>query len=295
MNQIEGSICVITGANSGIGKAAATEMARMGARVVMVCRSRERARQALVEICQDSGSSTVDLLIADLSVQSQIRSLGARIRDNYPQVDVLINNAGLYRAKREVTEDGLEMTFAVNHLAYFLLTLELLDTLKDSAPSRIINVSSAAHARATMDFDDLQSEKKYRGSRAYRRSKLANLLFTFELARRLEGTGVTANALHPGLVNTRFGRPGNGLLSTLFKVGRPILLSSEEGARTTVHLASSPELDGTSGLYFEKEKPATSSKASLDIEAAQRLWTESLALTGFQEDPLPDLSTAAGS
>lgn len=287
MNQIEGSICVITGASAGIGKATATEMARLGARVVMVCRNRERGRKALVEICHASGSSSVDLLLADLSVQAEVRALASRIASDYPQVDVLINNAGLFRWKRELTADGLEMTFAVNHLAYFLLTLSLLDTLRESAPSRIINVSSAAHRGATMDFGDLQGENKFRGFRAYRRSKLANLMFTYELARRLESTGVTTNAVHPGMVASRFGRPGNGLFSVLFRAAAPLMRSPEEGARTTIYLASSPDLDGVNGGYFVNEKQIESSTASHDTEAAQRLWSESLALTGFDEDPLP--------
>ena len=287
MNQIEGSTCVITGANSGIGKAAAAEIARMGARVVMVCRSRERGRQALVEVIQASGSSTVDLLIADLSVQEQVRELGAKIAADYPQVDVLLNNAGLFRTKREVTEDGLEMTFAVNHVAYFLLTLSLVDTLKASSPSRVVNVASGAHRGAKLDFDDLQTERRYGGWKAYKRSKLANLLFTFELSRRLEGSGVTANALHPGVVATAFGRAGNGFFSFLWSLGNGFMRSPAQGAQTSIHLATSPDVDGITGRYFANEKLAGSSTHSLDEAAALRLWSESLTLAGLDEDPLP--------
>lgn len=286
MNQIEGSTCVITGANTGIGKVAAMEMARMGARVVMVCRNRERGRQAMVEIIQESGSSSVDLLLADLSSQRQVRDVATRIAEEYPQVDVLLNNAGLYQRKRQETEDGLEMTFAVNHMAYFILTLELIDTLRSSAPARVINVASDAHRNTRLDFDDLQSANKYRGMKAYSRSKLANILFTYELARRLEGTGITANALHPGVVASDFGRAGNGLLSLFWSLGKPFMKSPEEGARTSVYLATSPDVDGVTGGYYANEKPARSSRASLDTEAAERLWAESLKLAGYDQDPL---------
>lgn len=286
MNQIEGSTCVVTGANSGIGKITAIEMARMGARVVMVSRNRERGRQALVEVCQASGSSSVDLLLADLSVQDQVKGLAARIAADYPQVDVLVNNAGLFRRKREETADGLEMTFAVNHMAYFILTLELLDTLRESAPARIVNVSSNAHAGNRLEFDDLQAKHKYSGWKAYGRSKLANILFTNYLAAQLEGSGITVNSLHPGVVATEFGRSGNGLLSVMWKLGSRFFKSPAEGARTSVYLASSPDVDGVTGTYFKNEKPARSSRESNDPEAAALLWKESLRLAGYDEDPL---------
>ena len=287
MNQIEGSTCIVTGANAGIGKATAIEMARMGARVVMVCRNRERGRQALVEVCQESGSSAVDLILTDLSVRQEVRDLAARIAKEYPQVDVLVNNAGLFLKKREETADGLETTFAVNHLAYFILTLDLIETLKASAPARIVNVASSAHTGNKLDFDDLQGARKYSGWKAYGRSKLANVLFTYELARRLEGTGVTANVLHPGVVASQFGRAGNGLLSLAWSLGGRFMKTSEEGARTSVYLASSPDVDGVSGGYFANEKPARSSRESMDKEAAARLWEESLRLAGYDHDPLP--------
>ncbi|MBO6574859.1 MAG: SDR family oxidoreductase [Rhodothermales bacterium] len=287
MNQIEGSTCVITGANSGIGKAAATEIARMGARVVMICRNRERGKQALLEVMKDSGSSSVDLILTDLSELQAVKDLAARLADEYPQIDVLVNNAGLFRNRREVTAQGHEMTFAVNHLAYFTITLSLLDTLRKSAPCRVINVASNAHRRMKLNFEDLQSEKRYNGWKAYGTSKLANILFTYELARRLEGTGVSANALHPGVVATSFGRAGNGLLSAIWKAASPFMLTPAQGARTVVHLATSPDVEGISGRYFANEKPVPSSTASMDTEAAARLWSESLSLAGFDEDPLP--------
>ncbi|NNE69263.1 MAG: SDR family oxidoreductase [Rhodothermales bacterium] len=286
MNQIEGSTCVVTGANSGIGKVTAIEMARMGARVVMVCRNRERGRQALVEVCQASGSSSVDLLLADLSIQAEVKDLAARIADSYPQVDVLVNNAGLFSRKRVETPDGLELTFAVNHMAYFILTLELLDTLWESAPARIVNVSSQAHRRNKLDFEDLQATRKYNGWKAYGRSKLANVLFTNHLAAGLDGSGITVNALHPGVVATQFGRSGNGVLSLIWRLGNRFFKTPEQGARTNVFLASSPDVDGVTGGYFMNEKPARSSREANDAEAAALLWKESLRLAGYETDPL---------
>lgn len=278
---------MITGANAGIGKATAIEMARMGARVVMVCRNRERGRQALVEVCQASGSSAVDLIITDLSVQQEVHDLAARIAGEYPQVDVLVNNAGLFRKKREETADGLETTFAVNHMAYFILTLGLIETLKESAPARIVNVASSAHNGNKIDFDDLQGTRKFSGWKAYGRSKLANVLFSYELARRLDGTGVTANVLHPGVVASQFGRSGNGLLSLIWSVGGRFMKTPKDGARTSVYLASSQDVDGVTGGYFENEKSARSSRESMDKEMAARLWEESLRLAGYDHDPLP--------
>ena len=191
-------VCLITGATSGIGKATAMGLANMGASVVMVGRDRGRGEAALAEIKEKSANASVDLLLADLSSQEEVRRLADEFKEAYPRLDVLINNAGVFRSERITTADGLEMTFAVNHLAYFLLTNLLLDVLKASAPSRIVNVSSGDHRNGTIDFDDLQGEKGYKGAKAYSQSKLANVLFTYELARRLEGTGVSANCLHPG-------------------------------------------------------------------------------------------------
>jgi NAD(P)-dependent dehydrogenase (short-subunit alcohol dehydrogenase family) len=225
----------------------------------------------------------VESLLADLSVQEQVRRLADQFRQRHARLDVLINNAGAIWFQRHLTADGLEMTFTVNHLAYFLLTHLLLDVLRASAPARIVNVSSAAHRGASLRFDDLMGEKRYRGWRAYSQSKLANLLFTYELARRLAGTGVTVNAVHPGLVATGFAS-ANGWRGRLFqRAARWFGLTPEQGARTVVYLASSPDVAGVSGGYFVRNRQVVSSAASRDEEAARRLWQVSLELTGLSQ------------
>lgn len=274
----EGSTCIVTGASSGIGKVAAAEFARMGARVVMVCRSRERGRTALVEICQATGNTQVELILADLSEMSEVRSVAARIRDKYPHIDVLLNNAGAIHRPRQLTSDGYERTFALNHLAPFLLTLELEANLRASAPARVITVSSDAHRRGKLQFDDLHGEKKYSPFRAYAQSKLANILFARELARRLEGSGVTSNAVHPGAVATGFGRNNEDFLSRLVRVGARFLRTPEEGARTLIWLATDDEVENVTGGYFVDEKATKPSKAALDDDAAARLWEVSLEM-----------------
>lgn len=276
---LSGKTCIVTGASNGIGKAAATALASMGARVVMVCRDRQRGEAARAEIVGAAASDSVELLLADLSSQEEVRRLADEIRNRYDRIDVLLNNAGAVNTTRTTTVDGLETTFAVNHLGYFLLTDLLLDVVKASAPARIVNVSSAAHLRATIDFDDLQSERRYGAMRVYGQSKLANVLFTYELARRLEGTGVTANCLHPGVVATGFGHNNPGMFGTVLKLIRPFLLDAERGAETSVHLAASPEVDGVSGQYFAKSRPTQSSPVSHDMAVAQRLWQVSEELT----------------
>src|SRR5215217_1675484 len=238
-------VCLITGATSGIGKATAMGLASMGASVVMVGRDRGRGEAAMAEIRGKSANASVDLLLADLSSQEEIHRLADVFKESYPRLDVLINNAGVIRSKRIMTADGIEMTFAVNHLAYFLLTKVLLDVLKASAPSRIVNVASGDHSNATIDFDDLQGEKGYKGAKAYSQSKLANVLFTYELARRLEGTGITANCLHPGAgVRTNFGSGVSGVFGFMVRALRPLMISPEKGAETSIYLASSPEVEG---------------------------------------------------
>lgn len=284
----EGSTCIVTGASSGIGKVAAAEFARMGARVVMVCRSRERGRTALVEICQATGNSQVELILADLSEMNEVRSVAARIRDKYPQIDVLLNNAGAIHRPRQLTSDGYERTFALNHLAPFLLTLELEANLRASAPARVITVSSDAHRWGRLPFDDLQGEKKYSPFRAYAQSKLANILFARELARRLDKSGVTSNAVHPGSVATGFARNNADLLSLVVRAGARFLRTPEEGARTLIWLATDDEVDNVSGGYYMDEKPRKPSKAALDDEAAARLWQMSLEMarpSTFVPDP----------
>src|ERR671918_2162455 len=233
-------ICLITGATSGIGKATAMGLANMGASVVMVGRDQGKGEAVMAEIKEKSNNASVDLMLADLSSQEEIRRLADEFKEAYPRLDVLINNAGLFRSTRITTADGLEMTFAVNHLACFLLTKLLLDVLKASSPSRIVNVSSGDHSNGTIDFDDLQGEKGYKGAKAYSQSKLANVLFTYELARKLEGSGVTANCLHPGAgVRTNFGSGVSGVFGFMMRALRPLMKSPEKGAETSLYLASS--------------------------------------------------------
>ncbi|VAW39358.1 Retinol dehydrogenase 13 [hydrothermal vent metagenome] len=264
-------ICLVTGANAGIGKITASSLAKMGATVIMVARSKARGEAALADVRQASGSSDVHLLLGDLSSQASIRELAKTFKANYSQLHVLVNNAGAMFKDRQLSADGLEMTFALNHMGYFLLTDLLLDVLKASAPARIVNVSSDAHRNGRINFDDLQMEQTYRSFAAYSHSKLANMLYTYELARRLEGSDVTANTLHPGVVATQFGK-GQGLMGWLFKIIRPFLLSPEQGAATQIYLASSPEVEGVSGNYYDKKKAVKSSKVSYDTAVAQRLW-----------------------
>jgi len=275
-------VCLITGATSGIGKATAMGLASMGASVVMVGRDRDRGEAALTEIKVKSGNASVDLMLADLSSQEEIHRLADNFKEAYPRLDVLVNNAGLFRSERITTQDGLETTFAVNHLAPFLLTNLLLDVLKASAPSRIVNVSSGDHKSGAIDFDDLQGEMGYKGAKAYSQSKLANVLFTHELARRLEGTGVSANCLHPGAgIRTNFGSGVSGALGFMVRALRPLMKSPEKGAETSIYLASSPEVEGLSGRYFVKKAEASSSAVSHDDGLDRRLWEVSADLTNL--------------
>src|SRR5467141_2955036 len=248
---MQGKVCLLTGATSGIGKATALGLAQMGATVVMVSRDRARGEAAQAEIKTKSGNAAVDLLLADLSAQQSIRQLVENFQQRYTQLHVLINNAGLFVLRRRTTVDGLEMTFAVDYLAPFLLTNLLLDMLKASAPARIVNVSSNSHEAGYIKLDDLQAEHHYRSMRAYRQSKLAVVLFTYELARRLQGTGVTANCLHPGGVGTNLFRGLPGFLQALIKL---VTIGPERGARTSIYLASSPEVEGITGKYFVRRR-----------------------------------------
>ncbi len=271
-NSMAGKTCLITGATSGIGFVTARELARGGARVLVVGRNPARIEATLREIRVQTGSTAVESYTADLSSLAQVRGLARQVREQHQRLDVLINNAGGMWLDRQLTVDGLEMTFAVNHLAYFALTELLLDVLKMSAPSRIVNVASDAHRRATLDFDNLQGERVYGGWQQYCRTKLMNVLFTYELARRIEGSGVTANALHPGWVATGFGG-NNGLRGWLWqRVADLLATSPEKGARTPTYLASSPDVGNVNGSYFVKQKPVGSSAASYDEHAARRLW-----------------------
>jgi NAD(P)-dependent dehydrogenase (short-subunit alcohol dehydrogenase family) len=276
---VKGKTCLITGASQGIGLAAAVEIARAGAHTVLVARSPERGEPAVKEVRERSGNADVSLLVADLSSQAAVRKLAADFKAGHDRLHVLLNNAGGVFMERTESIDGIETTFAVNHLAYVLLTELLLDLIKASAPARIINVSSAVHGGGHIDFEDLQHQKKWAGFRAYSDSKLANVLFTYELARRLSGSGVTANCLHPGVVATGFGKNNKGLFKTFISMGGPFLLSPEKGARTSVYLATSPEVEGVSGKYFDKSKAVASSQESYDTQVARRLWDVSNQMT----------------
>jgi NAD(P)-dependent dehydrogenase (short-subunit alcohol dehydrogenase family) len=272
---MDGKVVVITGGTSGIGQVAATELARQGARIVLIARDRARVSQALADIGRAAPGVAHRAVYADLASIVNTRRVGAEIAATEPRVDVLINNAGALFNKRRLSPDGLEMTFAVNHMAYFVLTEALLPTLKRSAPARIVNTASGAHQGAKLDFDDLQSERGYSGLQVYGRSKLCNILFTRELARRIKASGVTANSLHPGFVATRFGDRSGGLLQALVPIVKLVAISPAKGAETIVYLASSPEVAQTSGLYFYKDEPETPSPEAQDDAAAARLWVES--------------------
>lgn len=274
---------LITGATGGIGQAAAQALAKMGARVVLVGRDPEKTRRVADEIRQSSANPDVDYLIGDLSAQADVRRIAGEYRRRYERLDVLINNAAGMFMRRQLSADGLEMTLALNHLAYFSLTLQLHDLLIASAPARIVNVTSSSHRIARLDFDELIPEKGYIGLVAYARTKLMNVIFTYELARRLAGSGVTANCLHPGLVGTRLGQNNNGLYRPVFSLYQRVALSPEKGAETPVYLASSPEAEGVSGRYFVKKTAVSSSRASNDPAAAQRLWDLSLELSGLEQ------------
>lgn len=280
MNSIDLSdrTCLVTGASSGIGEETACELARMKATVVLACRNAERGDQARQKIVQATGNPNVELMLVDLSSQNSIRIFAKDFVSKHNRLHVLVNNAGIYAAKRILTVDGLELTFAVNHLAYFLLTNLVLDLLKVSAPARIINVASEAHRSGRINFDDLQGEKKHSGFRAYSQSKLANVLFTYELARRLDGTGVVANCVHPGLVRTNFAHNNGGFMSIVMRIFGSFMLSPSKGAQTSIYLASSPMVEGVTGKYFMKKSQAKSSKESYDPAIARQLWNVSSEL-----------------
>jgi len=278
-------ICLITGGTSGIGRVAAREVARRGLRVVLVARDEGRAGATAAAIHQQTGAS-VDYLLADLSSQTEVRRLASDFRARYGRLDVLVNNAGALIPRREVTADGIERTFALNHLAPFLLTNLLLDLLRASAPARVVTVASAAHIGARIRFDDLNCERHpYRALAVYGQSKLANILFTYELARRLDPDRVTANALHPGVVASNFGKAAGGLWAFGYALIRPFSISPERGAETVIYLATSPDVEGVSGKYFVNCAPHASSPASYDPEARRRLWEVSERLTGLVPGP----------
>jgi retinol dehydrogenase-14 len=282
VHPMTGKTVLITGGTGGIGKATAIGLARAGARVGIVGRDATRGEAAAAEIRSASRNPSVDVFTADMSSQAEVRRLAAEVLDRYPRLDVLVNNVGGFWARRRVTADGLEHTFAVNHLAGFLLTNLLLDRLVASAPARVVTVSSGAQSMGRIDFDDLQGARKYSGQRAYNQSKLANVMFTFELGRRLEGTGVTANVLHPGVTRTAFGAEDQAwYFTTGSGLARRFMKSPEQGAQTPILLASSPEVEGVSGTYFANGKPKEANKLAYDTDAAARLWRVSAELVGL--------------
>ncbi len=273
---------LITGGTSGIGRVAATALARMGARVVIAGRDEGRNRATTEQIRRETGTERVAALQADFASLESVRALASTFLAQYPRLDVLLNNAGAVYFERKLSADGYELSFATNHLAPFLLTNLLLGQLKADAPARIVTVGSAAHIGQSLNFDDIMHEKQpYRPMRAYGESKLANIMFTYALARRLQGSNVTANALHPGFVATNFGK-NNGTLGRVgMKLASAFAISEEQGAQTSIYLASSPEVTQISGEYFIKSKPANSTAYSHNVEAQERLWTLSEQMTGL--------------
>jgi NAD(P)-dependent dehydrogenase (short-subunit alcohol dehydrogenase family) len=277
---MEGKVALITGGTSGIGRAAA--LAAMGAEVVVTGRSKERGEAAVGGIRETSGNERVSLMLADLAAQAEVRALAEGFRERHARLDVLVNNAGLIQSQRTQTPDGLELTLAVNHLAPFLLTNQLLDMLKESAPSRIVTVSSEARRGVSINFEDLQSMRRYRPFQVYGMTKLANILFTYELAERLEGTGVVANCLHPGAVNTNFGNNNRSLGTLIFRAFKPFMRFPEGGADTIIYLASSPEVEEMTGRYLMDRKVVSSFEEPHDETTQKRLWEVSEELTNLK-------------
>jgi NAD(P)-dependent dehydrogenase (short-subunit alcohol dehydrogenase family) len=277
---MQGKTCLITGATNGIGRVTAVELARMGAELFLIYRNKARADETVAEIRNRTGNENIHLLQADLGSQKQIRAAAAAFLATGKPLHVLINNAGLGNTKRLMSEDRVEMVFAVNHLAYFLLTMLLLDRIKQSAPARIVNVASEAHRFGSINFDDPGGEQRFRTISAYSQSKLANILFSYELARRLAETGVTVNCLHPGGIASGLWTNNGPLAQFMMKVGRLVLKTPEQGARTTIYLASSPEVEGVTGKYYSNCNEKTSSRESYDLNIARRLWDVSARMTG---------------
>lgn len=282
---MKGKVCLITGATNGIGLETARELAKMETKVVLVGRSAQKAQQVVNQLKEDTGNQHIDYLLADLSLMGQVRKLADEFKAKYERLDVLLNNAGAMFMSKQVTAEGYEMTFALNHLSYFALSHLLLDILKDTAPARIINVSSDAHRLSgRLDFDNLQGEKSYNGLQAYNVSKLENILFTYEMARRLDNIGVTANALHPGLVRSGFGHNNNFLMKIAMTAFQMFGISAVEGAKTSVYLASSMDVVNVNGKYFDKCKAVSSNEASHNREDQKRLWEISEQLTGIKSE-----------
>ena len=271
---------VITGGTSGIGEVAAKALAEMGARIVLIARNKSRAEATLARLRRSDPSIAHSVYLADLTRLAEMKRVAAEIAKREPPIDILINNAGALFATRRLTDDGLEYTFALNHMSYFVVTEGLRERLLASGAARIINTASAAHQGATLDFDDLQSAKGFRAMRVYGRSKLCNILFTRQLARSLQGSGVTANCLHPGFVATRFADESGGLISRIVWLAKSFAISPTQGAQTIIYLASSPDVTNVSGKYFFKCRPTTPSAPALDDRAALALWERSAVLAG---------------
>jgi NAD(P)-dependent dehydrogenase (short-subunit alcohol dehydrogenase family) len=298
--ELDGKVVVITGSNIGIGKETAVGLASMGATVVLACRNRDKATAAAAEVRDRSGNEDVHVVRLDLADLASVRACAEEISESWARVDVLINNAGGMWTERSTTAQGFEQTFGVNHLGHFYLTTLLLDRLKASAPARIVNVASAGHHAAWrgMRWDDLQCERRYTAMRAYTPSKLANVLFTRGLARRLDPKHVTANALHPGTVRSGFGMDGDmkGFMAVGSRIVRPLLISSVRGARTSIYLASDPSVEGKTGGYWVRRRPGRMSRAARDDASVDRLWEESerlLASVGFPVEPTETLATSS--
>jgi len=281
-SHMKGKICMVTGATSGVGLATAKELAGQGATVIITARNAEKGESTVARLKREAANESVEFLLADLSIQAQIRDLAQEFQNRYSRLDVLVNNAGAIFLKRQLSVEGIELTFATNYVNYFLLTNLLLDTLKTSTPSRIVNVSSDMQKNAKINFDDLQAELKYSSFGAYGQSKLAIILFTYELARRLEGTQVTANAVHPGFAASNIGKNNGWLGKIVVPMLRPFAMSSTKAAETSIYLASSPEVEGITGKYFmKKNKAVPSSPITYDEAAARRLWEISAQITGL--------------
>ena len=287
LSDMSGRVCVVTGATRGIGRATAEGLAALGATLVLVCRRREDGDRVARELAAAHRGPPAEVLPADLSSQRSIREASEAMHQRHQRIHVLVNNAGVIPKERETTVDGLEMQFAVNHLAYFLLTNLLLDLLIEGAPSRVVNVSSGAHQGGTLDFGDLQSERRYDPVRVYGRTKLANVLFTYELARRLRDTGVTANCLHPGVIATKLLSDYMNLPLVGGSIRRAFGGSPDKGSETSIYLAASPEVEGVTGRYFVGERATRSSPASYDEGLRHRLWEESARLTELADAPAP--------
>ena len=269
---MNGKVCLVTGATDGIGKVSARVLAELGAKVIIVGRNPEKSAIVLAELRSISGNENIDLLMADLAVMQEVRDLAEQVISRYDRIDVLLNNAGGYFTKHEITSDGLEMTFALNHMSYFLLTNKLMELLKYSAPARIVNVSSDAHYGVDIEFENLNGEQEYKAWKAYQKSKLANVLFTYELLKKVPGN-ITVNCLHPGFVATNFGHNNGGFFGPVLKIAQRIsAIDPEEGAKTSIFLCSAPEVKGSSGKYFYKCQPKTSSRESRNMDTGKRLW-----------------------